>query len=46
MPQRTGDQPAAGSAHNQTTGPAPRLTQTALDDQPPARDAGPGMTKI
>jgi hypothetical protein len=29
MLRRTGDQPAAGSAHNQTTGAAPRLTQTA-----------------
>jgi ketosteroid isomerase-like protein len=24
----------------------PALTQTALDDQPPARDADPGMAKI
>jgi hypothetical protein len=46
MPRRTGDQPAAGSAHDQKTGAAPRLTQTALDDQPPARDAGPETAKI
>jgi len=46
MPRRAGDQPAAGSAHNQTTGAAPRLTQTALDDQPLARDADPGMARI
>lgn len=46
MLRPTGDQPAAGSTHNQTTGAAPRLTQTALDDQPPARDAGPGMARI